>query len=84
MAVRLPGAEHVTLATEGAEQFRGVALINLPSKALNVDLNQVGKRIESFVPNMFCDLSPAHYLINVAGEIVEQSVFLSGKFDGAF
>src|SRR5260370_29914918 len=82
MAGRFSGAEHVPLASEGTEQFRGIALVNLPAEALDVDLNQVGKRIKSFVPNMFRDLSPAHHLIHVAREVVEQSVFLSGKFDG--
>jgi hypothetical protein len=64
-------AEHVALAAESAKQSRGVALINFAAEALDVDLNQVGKRIERFVPNMFRDLGPADHPINMAGQVVE-------------
>src|SRR5882672_2686579 len=83
MAVGFPGAEHVALAAEGPDQFRGMVLIDLPAKALNVDLNQVGKGIEGLVPNMFRDLRPAYHPVNVPGEIVEQGIFLSSKLNGA-
>src|SRR5256886_11877659 len=81
MALGFPGAQHVPLAAEGADQFQGVAFVNLPAKTLDVNLNQVGKRIKSFVPNMFRDLGSAHRPINVACEVVEQGKFLSGKLD---
>jgi len=58
-------------------------LINFPAEALDVDLNQVGKGIKSFVPNMFRDFGPAHHPINVAGQVVEQGIFLGGELDGA-
>src|SRR3981081_3178343 len=82
MAVGFPGAQHVPLAAEGADQFRGVAFVNLPGETLYVNLNQVGKRIKSFVPNMFRDFGSAHHPIDVACEVVKQGKFLSGKFDG--
>src|SRR4030081_1133754 len=82
MAVGFPGAQHIPLAAEGADQFRGVAFVNLPAETLYVNLNQVGKRIKSFVPNMFRDLGSAHHPIDVACEVVEQGKFLSGKLDG--
>src|SRR5258708_1547337 len=82
IAAVFPGTEHVPLSAECADQFRGMTLVNLPAEALDVDLNQIGKSIKSFVPNMFRDLSPADHPIHVAREVVEQSVFLSGKFDG--
>src|SRR5690348_13848627 len=71
IAVRFPRAEHVPLTAQSAKQFRGMALINFAAEALDVDLNQVGKRIKCFVPNMLGNLGPAHYAIDVARKVVK-------------
>src|SRR5215831_14805840 len=73
------GAEHVPLAAKRAKQFPGAAFINLAAEALDVHLDQVGKRIKRVIPNVFCDFGPTHYPIYVAGQIVEQRVFLGSE-----
>src|SRR5437868_2493905 len=81
IAVRFLRAKHITLTAERAEQFRGVALINLAAEPLDVNLDQIGKRIISFVPNMFRNLSATHDFINVAREIVKQGIFLGSELN---
>src|SRR5438132_9074452 len=50
MAVRFSGAEHVALAAEGADQFRGMVFIDLPAKALGCTLRSGWKRDQRLRP----------------------------------
>src|SRR5262249_19582387 len=81
--VNLFRTEHVTLATDGAQQLAGMAVIDLATQPLDVNLDQIGEDVEIFVPDVFSNLGAVYDLIRVPGKIFEQGILLAGELYSA-
>jgi len=75
-------AEDVAAAAAGLEQGLAGFFAKFAAEAVHVDFNEVGKRIEGFVPDVFGDFGAADNAAGVAGEIFEERVFLGSERDG--
>src|SRR6266850_1102441 len=79
ISVRLSRGKHVPPATNCMKQLAGMAFIDLAPKALDIDFDQVGEGVESFIPDVFGDLGTAHHSINMPGKVFQKRVFFAGK-----
>src|ERR1700738_580611 len=52
--------------------------IDLSPQAVNVHFNQVGKRVEAFVPHVFGNFRSAHHTPRIARQKLQQRVLLGG------
>ena len=68
--------ERISRATVGANQLQQVPVVYLAAQALDVDLDQVGHRVEAVVPDVFGNVRTANDVTPPASEILEQGVFL--------
>ena len=67
--------EDIAFTATCVQQFVRMFVVDLFSQAVHVDLDGVGKRIESVVPDMGRDLGARNELARAAREILEQRVF---------
>src|SRR6266436_9175259 len=71
--------EHVAGAALGVQQESFAGSVNFAAQTIDVDFDQVGERIEVFVPNVFSNFSATDDASGVADEIFEQRVFRVGQ-----
>src|SRR5271157_1674091 len=76
------GAQHVAFPAAGADQAAGAAAFETGAQPFDVDVDDVGKRIETFVPDVLRDLLAAHHAIFVEHQKFEKCVLLGGEADG--
>src|SRR5262249_7951005 len=75
--------EQIALAAQRADQFQPVAVVNLAPQSLDINLNQVGKRVEVFVPHVLADLCAGDDLARAPREILQQRVLFASQVDSA-
>src|SRR5262245_32329533 len=75
------GSQHVTFAAPRAEQLQRMSLIYLAPQPLHINLDQVGERIEVFLPYVFGDLGAADDLAGSSRQIFEERVLFRGQLD---
>ena len=69
----------VTYATQGMQQFFRMALVDLLSEVVDVDINDIRKCIKIIVPHMLGNHGPGQHLALVAHKILEEAIFFAGK-----
>src|SRR5258708_20069377 len=75
------GRQHITLAASRVNQWLISPVINLPAETLYIDVYNVGKRIEVFVPDVFGDLCATQDLTLMNHQQLEQGIFFRRKID---
>src|SRR5258708_33100766 len=75
------GRQHITLAASRVNQWLISPVINLPAETLYIDVYNVGKRIEVFVPDVFGDLCATQDLTLMKHQQLEQGIFFRGELD---
>src|SRR5262245_48914993 len=73
--------DHIALAAQRADQFQFVAVIYLAPQPLHVNLDQIGKRVEVYIPYMLADLGPADDFARAPREVFQQRVLFAGQLD---
>src|SRR5215469_14993133 len=74
-------SQHVAGAAAGVQQ-RGVGgRVDFAAQTIRIDLNQSGKGVELFVPNVLGDFRAADDSAGVADQKFEQRILLVGKRD---
>ena len=63
------------------EQLRVPIGVNFFSEVVHVDINDVRRRVEAVVPDMFGNHRPGHDAPAMTHEVVEQGEFSGGQLD---
>jgi hypothetical protein len=69
--IGIESAEHVAGTSSRVQEWDRARSVDLLSQAVYVDFNQIRKRIELLVPNMFSDFSSADDSPGVTGQKFE-------------
>src|SRR4051812_37902777 len=73
--------EHVTGTANGMQERLLEPVVELAPQAADVDVDDVGARIEMIVPDLLEKHGTGHHPPFVAGEIFEQEIFARFQFD---
>jgi len=76
-----PRREPVPFAAQRADQLRLAPFIDPAPQPLNVDLNQIGERVEGLFPDMFRDFGAGNYITCAPRQVFEQGVLFGGQFN---
>src|SRR5437899_1575184 len=79
----MDGCEDVSFPTTCLKQFYFMPVVNLSPQSLNVNVDEVGKDVKVFIPDVLGNLGAAQDLVHVARQVLEQGVFLYGKLNVA-
>src|SRR5262245_44324009 len=71
MAFLLTSNEHIALTAQRPNKLQPVAIINFAPQPLNVNLDQVRKRIKIFVPHMLTNLGAADDLASTPRHVFQ-------------
>src|SRR6266536_1009278 len=75
------GPEDISFTTAGLKQFHIMPIVDLLAQSLNVNVDEVGKHVKVFIPNVLGNLGAAQDLVHVTCQVLEQRVFLYGKLN---
>src|SRR6266545_2129229 len=81
MASLLVRNEQIALAAQRADQLQLMAVVYLASQPLDVNLDQVGKRVEVYIPHVLADLGAADDLARPPREVFQQRVLFACQLD---
>src|SRR5436853_2590297 len=72
-------AKNVSCASASMEQGLAGIRVNFPAHAIHVNFDQIREGIKRLIPHVLGDFGASHYAASVAGQILEQRIFLGGK-----
>src|SRR5687768_5647278 len=73
--------QRVPRAAACMNQFHAIAVVDLSTQALDVNLDQVRVGIEGVVPHVFGDVDSRRHLALAPRQVFEQGKFLGGQRD---
>src|SRR5713226_7793059 len=59
-----------------------MAIIDFSPQSLNIDLDEIGKGIKVFIPNVLGDFSTTEHSVHIASKIFQQRIFLKSQLNG--
>src|SRR6476661_844044 len=77
--VAISGLYDVADASDGVDQFVGVAGVDLLPEAVDHHVDDVGSRIEVIIPGVFRDQRAGHDSSCVAHEVLQHGVFFGSQ-----
>ena len=83
MLIALSREQHVAGTAYGAQELAGMAIVDLAAQSLHIHFDGIREGIKTLVPDMLGNLGPSHDLIDVAGQKIQERVFLARKLNRA-
>src|ERR1700760_3650823 len=81
VSVLIRSTETVSDTANGMNQRIGLQVVDLAAQAADIDINDIGRRVEVEIPDMLQHHGPRYDPTLVAHEIFQQLEFLGQEFD---